>query len=34
MRLFRSKETYNVLNYLTLDISDPEISKKFNDERC
>ena len=29
-----SKETYNLLNYLTLEIKDPIIRKKFNDLRC
>jgi hypothetical protein len=31
---FYSKETYNLLNYLTLDIKDPLIRKKFHDQRC
>jgi hypothetical protein len=31
---FYSKETYNLLNYLTLDIKDPVIRKKFHDQRC
>ena len=26
-----SKETYNLLNYLTLDIKDREIQQKFDD---
>ena len=29
-----SKDTYNLLNYLTLDIKDPEIQRKFDDQRC
>ena len=29
-----SKETYNLLNYLTLDIKDPQIQAKLDDQRC
>ena len=29
VRLFYSSKTYNLLNYLTLEISDPDIKKQF-----
>ena len=29
-----SKDTYNLLNYLTLDIKNPEIQRKFDHQRC
>ena len=33
-RIFFSRNTANVLNYLTLQISDPEISKQYEIARC